>query len=43
VLVGTLGGVRLLRRIPEAAYRRIIGVLLLLLGVYMLVRGLQGR
>jgi uncharacterized membrane protein YfcA len=43
VLAGTLGGVPLLRRIPETAYRRIVGVLLLLLGSYMLLRGLQGK
>jgi uncharacterized membrane protein YfcA len=40
VLAGTLGGVPLLRRIPDAAYRRIVGVLLLLLGAYMMLRGL---
>jgi uncharacterized membrane protein YfcA len=43
VLAGTLGGVPLLRRISDAAYRRIVGVLLLSLGLYMLVRGLQGQ
>ena len=41
VVAGTLVGVPLLRRIPEEAYGRIIGVLLLLLGFYMLVRGLR--
>lgn len=40
VLAGTMGGVPLLRRIPEAAYRRIVGVLLLLLGAYMMLRAL---
>jgi uncharacterized membrane protein YfcA len=43
VLVGTLGGVPILRRIPEKAYRHIVGGLLLLLGFYMLLRGLQGK
>jgi uncharacterized membrane protein YfcA len=43
VLAGTLVGVPLLRRIPQTAYRRIIGVLLLLLGFFMLARGLQGQ
>ena len=36
-------GVPVLRRIPDAAYRRIVGLLLLLLGAYMLLRGLQGK
>lgn len=39
VLAGTIGGVPLLRRIPDVAYRRIVGALLLVLGVYMLLRG----
>ena len=43
VLAGTFVGVPLLRRIPETAYKRAVGALLLLLGVYMLVRGLQGQ
>ena len=43
VLAGTFAGVPVLRRIPDAAYRRIVGLLLLLLGVYMLLRGLQGK
>jgi len=43
VLAGTFAGVPLLRRIPEAAYKRIVGVLLLSLGIYMLVRGLKGK
>jgi hypothetical protein len=33
VTIGTFIGVPLLRRIPESAYRRIIGLLLLLLGI----------
>jgi uncharacterized membrane protein YfcA len=32
-------GVRILRRIPEAVFRRIVAILLLLLGTYMLLRG----
>jgi uncharacterized protein len=43
VLAGTLAGVPLLRRIPPTAYRKVIGVLLLLLGAYMLARGLAGK
>jgi uncharacterized membrane protein YfcA len=43
VLVGTFAGVPVLRRIPDAAYKRLVGVLLLALGVFMLVRGLQGE
>ena len=37
-LAGTLLGVRTLRRIPETVFRRVVAVLLLLLGTYMLVR-----
>ncbi len=39
VLIGTLAGRRLLARIPDAAFRRILAVLLLMLGGWMLVRG----
>lgn len=35
VLVGTLAGVRALRRIPENVFRRIVAVILLVLGAYM--------
>jgi uncharacterized membrane protein YfcA len=38
-LVGTVVGVRALRRIPEHAFRRIVAAILLVLGVYMLLRG----
>jgi uncharacterized membrane protein YfcA len=38
-LAGTVFGVRALRRIPEAVFRRIVAILLLLLGTYMLLRG----
>jgi len=39
VLAGTIGGVRLLRRIPERIFRRAVATLILALGVYMLIRG----
>ena len=35
---GTLVGQRLLARIPEPLFRRVVAVLLLALGVYMLAR-----
>ena len=38
VLVGTLAGEGLLRRIPEPVFRRTVSVLLLGLGLYMLLR-----
>jgi uncharacterized protein len=38
-LAGTLLGVRTLRRIPETGFRRVVAILLLLLGTYMLLRG----
>ena len=37
-VVGTLAGERLLRRIPEPVYRRLVAGLVLALGVFMLVR-----
>lgn len=37
-LAGTVLGIRTLRRIPEAVFRRVVAVLLLLLGTYMLLR-----
>lgn len=39
VLIGTIGGVRLLRRIPERIFRRAVSGLILALGVCMLIRG----
>lgn len=42
VLAGTLIGDPLLRRIPERWFSRVIGMLLIALGIYMLVRG-EGR
>ena len=38
VLAGTLGGARLLRRIPEPLFRRIVAGLILALGLFMLFR-----
>lgn len=38
VLVGTLGGEAVLRRLPEPVFRTTVSVLLLLLGGYMLLR-----
>lgn len=38
-LAGTLLGVPLLRRIPENLFRRIVAVILVLLGIYMLTTG----
>jgi uncharacterized membrane protein YfcA len=37
--VGTLAGERILRRVPESWYRRVVGLLLVVLGLYMLLRG----
>lgn len=41
VVAGTLLGNRLLSRIPEAAFRRVVAVLLALLGTTMVVKGLR--
>jgi uncharacterized protein len=38
-LAGTVLGIRTLRRIPEMVFRRIVAILLLVLGTYMLLRG----
>ena len=38
VLAGTLGGARLLRRIPETLFRRMIAGLILALGLFMMIR-----
>jgi uncharacterized membrane protein YfcA len=40
VVAGTLLGNRLLSRIPEAAFRRVVAVLLAVLGTAMIVKGL---
>lgn len=42
VIAGTLFGVRLLRRLPEKLFRRGVGVIVILLGIYMLGRGIRG-
>jgi uncharacterized membrane protein YfcA len=41
VLVGTIFGVRLLRRIPENVFRKSVFALVLLLGIYMLAHGIH--
>jgi uncharacterized membrane protein YfcA len=38
VIAGTLLGGRVLRRIPEAAFRRVVAVLLAILGIALLAR-----
>ncbi|HWB10258.1 MAG TPA: sulfite exporter TauE/SafE family protein [Pirellulales bacterium] len=38
-VVGTLIGSRLLKRIPETIYRKLVAALVLSLGIYMLLRG----
>lgn len=38
-LAGTLAGVRALRHIPENVFRRIVAIILLVLGAYMALRG----
>lgn len=43
VLLGTFWGVRLLRRIPERIYRKIVYFLVLALGIYMLAHGIAAR
>jgi uncharacterized protein len=37
VLIGTMAGSRLLKRIPETVFHRVVGLLILAVGVYMLV------
>jgi uncharacterized protein len=39
VMIATVLGTRLLRRLPQHAFRRVVAVLLLLLGFYMVVAG----
>lgn len=43
VLFGTFWGVRLLRRIPERIYRKLLDVLILALGLYMVAHGFKLR
>jgi uncharacterized protein len=40
VVAGTIAGARLLRRIPEATFRKIVAILLAILGVSLLARAL---
>lgn len=39
VVIGTATGTRILGRVPEATFRRVLAVLLLVLGAYMAIRG----
>ena len=39
VVVGTVGGARLLKHVPEPVFRRIVAVLLLALGMWMILGG----
>jgi uncharacterized membrane protein YfcA len=39
VVAGTLAGARVLRRVPEPVFRRVVSLLLLSLGVWMILRG----
>ena len=39
VVIGTVLGVRLLARLPQRSFRKVVAVLLLLLGLYMIVAG----
>ena len=41
VIAGTVSGVRVLRQIPETLFRRLVAALVLILGIYMLVRGIH--
>ncbi len=41
VVIGTLIGTRLLKRLPEQAFRRVVSSLIFLLGAFMFYRGLQ--
>ncbi len=38
VVVGTIAGQPLLRRIPERTFRAVVGLIILALGVWMLLR-----
>ncbi len=42
VIVGTILGRRLLPRIPERRFLLVVGVVVLLLGIYLLVQGIRG-
>ena len=38
VILGTLVGQKLLKRLPESRFRQVVGLLVLLLGLYMFSR-----
>jgi uncharacterized membrane protein YfcA len=40
-IIGTFWGRRLLERVPEAVFRKLIALLILALGIYMLARGIR--
>ena len=42
VLLGTILGMRFLQRITQTTFRKILGVLIFLLGGYMLFKGVTG-
>jgi len=42
VRAGTFWGVRVLRRIPERIFRRLVSGIVAILGIYMVARGLMG-
>jgi uncharacterized membrane protein YfcA len=39
VLLGTIAGRRVLARVPDVAFHRVVAVVLLVLGVWMIVHG----
>jgi len=43
VLLGTLWGVRLLRKIPEQVFRKLVEILIFALGIYMMIHGVRLR
>jgi uncharacterized membrane protein YfcA len=43
VLLGTFWGVRVLRQIPEKMFRKLLYLLILALGIYMVVHGIRAR
>jgi uncharacterized membrane protein YfcA len=43
VLLGTFSGTTILRRIPEALFHRAVGIVILVLGCFMLARAVGGQ
>ena len=43
VVAGTLSGARLLRDIPERRFHKLVGIIILALGIFMLFRSVTGR